>query len=150
MYNIFHCNENNYICFSYYYSNIIIFLILNSSLQLLIFLVVYFFSPELMIITDIFSPLFTFISNCILHNEDNGTKIILTIVGYLVIAVDSFIYNELIVCNFCKLNENTWKAIDKKAYDDMYLYDTRDYSLVCYGNYKIETYDSCENDSTID
>ena len=35
--------------------------------------------------------------------------------GYLIIAIGAFIYNEIIVCNFCKLNENTWKAIDNKG-----------------------------------
>ena len=126
IYNIFHCNEDNYICISYYYFSIIMYLLFNSVLQLLIFLVVYHFSPELLVISDIFSPLFSFIADCIQLHEKNGVKIFLVVLGYLIIAIASFIYNELIVCNFCKLNENTWKAIDQKAYNDMKLEDTRD------------------------
>ena len=126
IYNIFSCDENNYICISHYYFNIIMYIILNTFLQLLVFLVVYHFSPELLIISDIFSPLLSFISHCIEFQAENGIKIFLTIFGYLIIAVASFIYNEIIVCNFCRLNENTWKSIDLKAHSDMLLDDTRD------------------------
>ena len=118
--NIFHCNENNYICISYYYKNIIGYIILDIALQILIFLVVYFFSPELYAISDIPSPLFTLIVNIIKGKENNWVKISLYIFGYLIMIIGAFIYNEMIVCNFCRLNENTWKAIDKKATEESY------------------------------
>ena len=130
IYNVFHCSEENYICISYYYFKIIMYLILNTVLQTLIFLVVYYFSPELFAISDIFSPLLSFISLCIETHETNGVKIFLTCLGYLIIAVGAFIYNELIVCNFCGFNENTWKAIDKKAYEDYSLRDARDSFII--------------------
>ena len=113
--NIFHCDANNYICLKHYYFKIIMYLILNTILQILIFFVVYIFSPEIFAISDIFSPLFSFIALCIEIKETRVLKIILTILGYLIIAIGAFIYNEIIVCNFCKLNENTWKAIDQKG-----------------------------------
>ena len=91
------------------------YLILNTILQILIFFVVYIFSPELFAISDIFSPLFSFILSCIEIHETRICKIILTVSGYLIIAIGAFLYNEIIVLNFCKLNENTWKAIDIKA-----------------------------------
>ena len=116
--NIFHCDENNYICIAHFYFKIIMYLILNTILQILIFFVVYIFSPEIFAISDIFSPLFSFIALCIEIKETKILKIILTILGYLIIAIGAFIYNEIIVCNFCKLDENTWKAIDKKAKDE--------------------------------
>ena len=137
IYNIFHCDETNYICVSYYYFKIIMYFILNTILQALIFFVVYYFSPELFAISDIFSPLFSFISLCIQTNETNAVKIILTVVGYLIIAVASFLYNELIVCNFCGLNENTWKAIDLKAHADVIGIDSTD-SFAIDQNYKVE------------
>ena len=118
--NIFHCDANNYICLKHYYFKIIMYLILNTILQILIFFVVYIFSPEIFAISDIFSPLFSFIALCIETKETKVLKIILTILGYLIIAIGAFIYNEIIVCNFCKLNENTWKAIDQKAKDEFY------------------------------
>ena len=149
LYNIFHCSETNYICVSFYYFKIIMYLILNTVLQTLIFLVVYMFSPELFAISDIWSPLFSFIALCIQTKEDKWLKIFLTVLGYLIIAVGAFIYNELIVCNFCELNENTWKAIDRKAYNDVIQVDTTD-SFIIDENYKIERKNSNEEDKTIE
>ena len=142
--NIFHCNTENYICISYYYVNIIFYFILNTVLQALIFLVVYYFSPELFAISDIFSPLFSFIAACIENNETRWLKIFLTCLGYLIIAVGAFIYNELIVCNFCGFNENTWKAIDKKAEDDYLGKNSRD-SFVIYDGYEIKLHGEIPN-----
>ena len=138
IYNIFHCNDENYICISYYYFKIIMYFILNTVLQTLIFLVIYYFSPELFAISDIFSPLFSFISLCIEIKETNGVKIFLTCLGYLIIAVGAFIYNELIVCNFWGLNENTWKSIHKKAVNDYMGGDSRD-SLLIYDDYEFNS-----------
>ena len=137
IYNIFHCSETNYICVSFYYFKIIMYFILNTVLQALIFLVVYMFSPELFAISDIWSPLFSFIALCIQIKEHNGIKIFLTVLGYLIIAVGAFIYNELIVCNFCKLNENTWKAIARKANNDLIQVDATD-SFIIDDNYKFD------------
>mgnify|MGYP006916146595 FL=1 len=116
--NIFHCDENNYICFSFYYFKIIMYIIFNTTLQTLIFFVVYIFSPELFAISDIFSPLFSLIAKWIKFGEANGIKVFLYVLGYLIIAFGSFIYNEFIILNFCKLNENTWKSIYNKAADE--------------------------------
>ena len=116
--NIFHCDENNYICFSFYYFKIIMYIIFNTTLQTLIFFVVYIFSPELFAISDIFSPLFSWIAKWIKFGETNVTLIFLYVLGYLIIAFGSFIYNEFIILNFCKLNENTWKSIYNKAADE--------------------------------
>ena len=123
--NIFNCNEENYICVSKLYIKIIFYFILNTVLQALIFLVVYIFSPELFAISDIFSPLFSFIAQWIQEKEKNGIKIFLYVLGYLIIALGAFIYNEIIVCNFCGLNQNTWKAIDQKAYEDTFCKNLR-------------------------
>ena len=123
--NIFNCNTENYICVSHYYIKIIFYFILNTVLQALIFLVVYIFSPELFAISDIFSPLFSFIAQWIQEKEKNGIKIFLYVLGYLIIALGAFIYNEIIVCNFCGLNQNTWKAIDQKAYEDTFCKNLR-------------------------
>ena len=123
--NIFNCNETNYSCVSKLYIKIIFYFILNTVLQALIFLVVYIFSPELFAISDIFSPLFSFIAQWIQEKEKNGIKIFLYVLGYLIIALGAFIYNEIIVCNFCGLNQNTWKAIDQKAYEDTFCKNLR-------------------------
>ena len=147
--NIFNCNETNYICVSELYINIIFYFILNTVLQALIFLVVYIFSPELFAISDIFSPLFSFIAQCIQEKETNGIKIFLYVLGYLIIALGAFIYNEIIVCNFCGLNQNTWKAIDQKAYDDWLGRDTRD-SFVIDGDYIVENNGNEKDDNMVE
>ena len=64
-------------------------------------------------------------------------KIFLTVLGYVIIAIASFIYNELIVLNFCGLNENTWKAIDQKAQQDIIGEGSRD-SYIDNENYIVE------------
>ena len=121
--NIFHCDEINYVCFGNYWLKIVIYTIINTILQVMIFLVVYYFSPEVFAISDIISPFFSFIYGFIKDLITDKKIIIISLIfnisGYLIIIIASFIYNEILVCNFCGFNENTWKAIDKKAIDEM-------------------------------
>ena len=145
IYNIFYFVENNYICISHFYFNIIMYIILNTILQLLVLLVVYHFTPELLVISDIFSPLLSFIAQCIEFKKESSLKIILTISGYLIIAFGAFIYNELIICNFCRLNENTWQAIDQKAYSDKNSEDRTD-SFIYDEHYKFEIVEPSDNE----
>ena len=140
IFNIFECSDINHICISYYYLKIIMYLFLNTILQALIFVVVYHFSPELFAISDIWSPLFSFIAYCIEFEEKNCVKIFLNVLGYLIIAFGAFIYNEIIVCNFCGLNENTWKAIYDKAIDELRIRNTKEY-LSIDDNYLIKDND---------
>ena len=116
--NIFHCRDDMYVCFGNFYFKIIMYFCIYAVLQILIFLVCYYFSPEVFAISDIISPFLSFISKVIEKKVTDGLNIALTSIGYIIIILCSFIYNEIIVCNFCGLNENTWKAIDKKAEDD--------------------------------
>ena len=52
-------------------------------------------------------------------------------IAYIIIILASFVYNEIIVCNFWHLNENTWKAITKKAENDyLGIDEERDSNLV--------------------
>ena len=149
IYNIFYCNESNYLCISHNYLKIIFYFILNTALQALIFLVVYIFSPELFAISDIWSPLFSYISLWIQEKEHNGLKIFLYVLGYLIIALGAFIYNEIIVCNFYGFNINTWKAIDQKAYDDLYGKDTRD-SFGLFEDYNVDIRESLGEESALE
>ena len=107
-----------YVCFGNFYDKIICYYLINALLQVLIYLVVYYFSPEVFAISDIISPFLSLISKVIEGKEKRIAFIIWDSVGYIIIIIASFIYNEIIVCNFCHLNENTWKAIVKKANDD--------------------------------
>ena len=116
--NIFHCTENMYVCFGNFYFKIIMYFLINTVLQILIYLVCYYFSPEVFAISDIISPYLSFLSKVIEGKETKVEKIILNSIGYIIIILCSFIYNEIIVCNFCCLNENTWKSIVKKANEE--------------------------------
>ncbi len=93
----------------------------------MIFLVVYYFSPEVFAISDIISPFFSFIykviNNYIEKKNINTFNLVMNISGYLIIILASFIYNEIIVCNFWGLNENTLENIVQKAYEDKYYDD---------------------------
>ena len=131
---IFKCKENMYVCFGKFYGYIILYFLLNALLQILIFLVCYYFSPEVFAISDIISPFLSFIMKIIQKKPELG-NIILTLIGYILIILVSFIYNEIIICNFCGLNENTWKEIDKKAENEYLGIEKTDSDTI--GDYEI-------------
>ena len=133
--NIFSCRKDMYVCFGNYYFKIIMYLLLNIVLQVLIFLVCYYFSPEVFAISDIISPFLSFISKTIEKESTNIINIVFTSIGYIIIIFGSFIYNEIIVCNFWGLNENTWKAIDKKGEDEYLGESVKDTNSI--GEYEI-------------
>ena len=116
--NIFHCRKDIFVCFGNLYGYIIGYFLINAVLQILIFLVCYYFSPEVFAISDIISPFLSCITNIAKGKEKIVVKIVFDIIGYIIITIGSFIYNEIIVCNFWDLNKNTWKSIVKKANDD--------------------------------
>ena len=116
--NIFHCRQDIFVCFGNLYDYIIGYFLINAVLQILIFLVCYYFSPEVFAISDIISPFLSCITNIAKGKEKIVVKIVFDIIGYIIITIGSFIYNEIIVCNFWDLNKNTWKSIVKKANDD--------------------------------
>jgi len=89
-------------------------------LQVFIMLTVYYYSPALFALSDIISPLFSWLQKC--FQSDNqikeGREVIYYLfnsLGYLVILIGAIIYNELIICNFCGLNEYTKIFIDKRG-----------------------------------
>jgi len=116
--NIFHCRKDIFVCFGNLYDHIIGYFLINAVLQILIFLVCYYFSPEVFAISDIISPFLSCITNIAKGKEKFVVKMVFDIIGYIIITIGSFIYNEIIVCNFWDLNKNTWKSIVKKANDD--------------------------------
>ena len=66
----------------------------------------------------------------------NAIDIIFTSIGYIVVILGSFIYNEIIVCNFWGLNENTWKAINEKANNEYLGLEEGDTNSI--GDYEID------------
>ena len=117
--NIFNCRlPEMYVCFAHFYDKILPYFFINAVLQILIFLVCYYFSPEVFAISDIISPFLSLVVKLCQGGEKRPLKIVLDCLGYVIIIIASFIYNEIIVCNFWGLNKNTWKAIVQKANED--------------------------------
>ena len=104
----FQNSENKNEMYFYIYASLsFIFSIL---LQIFSFLVIYYFSPILLVVTDIISPMLTWV---ILSLEEGETyyNIIFNSIGYFFELLSAFIYNEIIICNFCELNKYTKKCI---------------------------------------
>ena len=136
--NLFHCRSDMYVCFGNFYDYIIYYFLINAVLQILIFLVCYYFSPEVFAISDIISPFLSFIYNSFKKQDDVIPRLVVNSLGYIIIIIGSFIYNEIIVCNFWGLNENTWKAIMKKGNDE-YLGNLNDRDSNAIGEYELDT-----------
>ena len=97
---------------------LIIIFIIVTIFFILEFSTVYFFSPSLFVITDLFSPLFQLIFAKIKFDEIKNKEFILSIIGYIICITASLFYNELIICNFCGLSENTAENIRRRGQED--------------------------------
>ena len=83
----------------------------------------YLFSPTLMVMTDILSPILTYIIDCIvkrIFNYDNidERQSVLKGIGYIFFILASIIFNEIIICNFWQLNYNTNIQIEIRGIED--------------------------------
>ena len=87
--------------------------ILASILQNFSTLVIYYFSPILLMVTDIISPmlLWIFLS---LPKEEKTINIVFNALGYLISLFSALIYNEIIILNFGGFNKDTKKSIEKR------------------------------------
>ena len=127
--NIFNCRDDMYVCFGNFYDKIIIYFLINAVLQILIYLVCYYFSPEVFAISDIISPILSFIKECITEPPP-PIQITFNSIGYVIVLLGAFIYNEILVLNFYGLNKYTWKAIDLRADEDLSDENFRDSKLI--------------------
>ena len=83
-----------------------------------IFLVIYYFSPIFACISDIVNPLFNMIFGSIMKNKYKS-YLILEILGYILILIAAFIYNEIIILNFCGFNEYTSICIKERGKEEL-------------------------------
>ena len=92
---------------------IILFILFNITLNLLTLLALFYFSPTLIMITDIISPFLLWIAKTI---KDGGkiNELILNSIGYVIVIFSAFIYNEIIILNFCGLNKNTKTFVNQR------------------------------------
>ena len=93
-----------------FYIYAILGLLFTSLLQIFSFLVIDYFSPILLVITEIIDPMISWILTCI-QEPESVKNILLKVIGYFIEIVAALIYNEIIICNFCKLNKYTKKCI---------------------------------------
>ena len=98
-------------------------LILSFLYYLTITLTLYYFTPTLLVMTDILSPVLRWVVDCLVamfyHEENlNVKQSILNAIGYIFIITASFLFNEIVICNFWKLNYNTIEEIKKRGIED--------------------------------
>ncbi len=103
-------------------------LIFISSLieNILLFLIIFYFSPTLVMVTDIINPIIYWILALFQNEKENENKnknkalvIILNSIGYFLVLFCSLIYNEFVIFNFYGLNKNTKKYFDKKQREEL-------------------------------
>ena len=85
--------------------------------EVLLLLVIFYFSPILLISTEIISPFLLWIFYAIKEGE-SMPDIIIYPIGYLTVVFASLIYNEIIIFNFWGLSKNTKKFIKQRLYSD--------------------------------
>ena len=98
----------------FYFLGIFIF---GSLLQTFTVLVIYYFSPTLLMVTDIISPMLLWIVQAI-EDRPKISTIVIKSLGYFVVLFCSLIYNEIIIFNFCDLNTNTKKYLEKRQNEE--------------------------------
>ena len=78
----------------------------------------FYFSPTLLVITDLFAPFLQLFIPLLFDNSEKDfdyKHFLLSLVGYSISIIAAIFYNELIVCNFFGLNENTTENIKKRG-----------------------------------
>jgi hypothetical protein len=94
----------------------IIFTLINNVLS---FLVIFYFSPTLLMVTDIIHPIIKWIISLFKNGKEYKIlDIILNSIGYSLVLFFSLIYNEIIISNFFGLNRKTIKYLDEKQREE--------------------------------
>ena len=80
------------------------------------------FSPNIFVLTNVTSSIITWIYNVGFKKKpDTTSNIICLSIGYFIILISCFIYNEIIILNFFNLNENTNFNIKERNVNDRLL-----------------------------
>ena len=80
------------------------------------------FSPNIFILTNVISSIMKWIYNISYKREsDTILNIVFLSIGYLIILISCLLYNEIIILNFCGLNENTNYNINERLVIDEHL-----------------------------
>ena len=103
-------SEKNKLVISIYF---ILYILISTAAFLTLFLSVYYFSPTLILVTNIISPLLLWIFKTIIEGASTIENILYPI-GYIITLFSTVIYNELIIFNCCNLNKDTKKYVNKR------------------------------------
>ena len=109
-----------------FYGLLILSHIIYSSTQYLVYMTVFYFSPMLFIITQVIYPLLRYSTNMIEGQDYKIFDLIFNVAGYLILLFAILIYHETIILNFCKLNKDTKKFIEKRQKEEIYLMENGD------------------------
>ena len=103
--------ENKFLVSLYF----ILTFIFATALQFFTLLVIFYFSPILLMVTDIISPMVLWIVLAIQKRVGIDTpEVILKPIGYVIVLFASLVYNEIIIFNFCDLGKDTKKFVEER------------------------------------
>ena len=98
---------------------IIFIFILGTALQLFSLLALFYFSPTLIMLTDIISPLLLWIVTTIRKGKLIMPDFALNLIGYIIVLFSALIYNEIVIFNFCGFNKDTKKFINQRIFVEL-------------------------------
>lgn len=101
------CEKHEYLYILLFIADIITAFIWLAGIQL----TVYFFTPCHFIISESISQIISTFLNNTIEDFSIGEKVI-TYILFIIIIFATLIYNEVVIINFCSLNENTKKYIN--------------------------------------
>ena len=88
-----------------------------TTFQVLTLLVIFYFSPILLMVTDIISPMLLWVA-VIYKEEKELIEYILFPIGYVIVLFSALIYNEIIIFNFCDLGKDTKKFVEQRLTEE--------------------------------
>ena len=91
--------------------------IFDTATEVFTLLVIFYFSPILLMVTDIISPMLLQVTTTIQDGQDLP-DVVLNPIGYLIVLFASLIYNEIIILNFCNLSKDTKKFVELRLNEE--------------------------------
>lgn len=107
--------------FKFYFFFILSYVIFSST-QFFTYMTIYYFSPLIFLLTQVFFSLIFFIIN-IFSTSDQIFELLFTSFGYLILFFAILIHHEIIILNFCELNKNTKKCIEERQKNEIEIID---------------------------
>ena len=92
----------------------VLFFLFGIASDLTLFLSLFYFSPILIMVTYIVSPLLLWITEAIIISIPPKMEIIFNPIGYIITLISTLIYNELFIFDYCDLNKETKKFVNKR------------------------------------